>query len=212
MTLQDRLKLEHFKINYLSRTKRISKETAEKMKLEMKEWLFDIAEIQKASRRKKTIRDNIFRKKLNWYVTFTLKGSLHDKNELLVKKNLTQLLRRYNIQYVLVPEYQEKGAIHFHGFIDVPDLSLIKRKVINGKDISNKYGDDVYEFIPLEKNLGFTDLIDINDKDINSVNKIINYIVKYLTKEGSKIMSSRLPKNSLDLAIHFFGVDIVEIK
>lgn len=211
MKVYERIKYDYFKIEYLLRTKRISKETADKMKIDIKKWTNDVAEVQKRSRRRKTLRDNIHYKKLTHYVTFTLKAEKQEINQKLVKQSITKMLRRYGIQYILVPEFHQSGAIHFHGFIDIPDYSLIQRKIIDGKPISNKYGDDVMELIPLEKNFGFTDLIDITKKDEQQVSRMINYIIKYLTKENNKFMSSRLTKDITELAIHYFGVDNVEV-
>lgn len=209
---KENIKLEYFKAVYLLRTKRISNERYKEMINDIRTWTDNIADIQKRSRRRKTIKDNIESKKLNWYVTFTLKTEKQSIDEKLIKDSIRKLLKFYNIQYVLVPEYTKKGTIHFHGFIDIRDKNLIQRKIINGVKIVDKFGNEVYELIPMEKNNGFTTLINIDDKKDWQRAKMINYVTKYLEKEGNKIMSSRLPKNSFDLAKHFFpDVEVIKV-
>lgn len=210
MTVREIIKHEYFKANYLLRTKRISKETYDKMIDDINNYAYNINEIQKRRRRRKTIRDNIIHKKLDWYVTFTLNKELHGVPDDKIKTNITQLLRYYGIQYVLIPEHTKKDIIHFHGFIDIRDFNLIRRKIIDNQEITDKFGNEVYEFIPLEKNYGFTQLINITNKDEWQKNKMINYITKYLEKEGNKTMSSRLTKEPYNLAIHFFGDEVVK--
>lgn len=202
--LREIMRLEYYKAGYLLRSGRISKEVYNDMINDTKLWTDNLAEVQKRSRRRKTIRDNIDNKKLNWYVTFTLKSEKQDINEKVIKTNITQLLRYYNIQYVLIPEHTKKDIIHFHGFIDIRDKSIIRRKIINDIEIIDKFGNEIWELIPMEENYGFTNLVNINDKEDWQRTKMINYVTKYLEKEGNKIMSSRLPNKPLDLAKHYF--------
>jgi hypothetical protein len=190
----------------------ISKSYKQNYIIQFNKWLESIKEHQKKSNKRRTIKNNIDKKHLTWYCTLTLNPQKKgDKTLKELQKSINIMMSRNNIQYVLVPEYHESGAIHFHGFLNIPNPDLIERKIINGKSIKDRYGNPVYILAPFEKNYGFTQLINIANKNEYTRNRTVNYIVKYAIKDNSKIMSSRCnPKmTSLQKAIAFFGNDLV---
>lgn len=181
-------------------------------------WLEQRKVVINLSRRKRTIKNNFYSKLCNFYVTFTLKQdkrdlAKQDKRDLaVVKTSLTKMLKRYDIPYILIPEYHKDGNIHFHGFITINDFSLIDYKIIDGNFIRDKYGNDVYVLNPIEFSYGFTQLIYLDGKPDYEINKIVNYIVKYLTKDNNRVMSSRYGSfNAYTLALEWFSCPVFKI-
>lgn len=192
------------------RSTKLTKSEKEKRQTDFQSYYDKVKETQSRRRSKATILRNVIDKQLNYSVLFTLTPDKQLKSEKAVKESLTQTLSRLGVPYVLVPEYTEKGAIHFHGFIRIDDNDLIKLKEYNGKTVTDKYGNLIYEFIPLEKTHGFTQLKDFSQKSDYQRNKVIAYITKYITKTGNKIMSSRYGRyDTLSLAHLFFGSQLV---
>ena len=192
------------------RSTKLTKLEKEKRQSDFQSYYDKVKETQSRRRSKATILRNVIDKQLNYSVLFTLKPDKQLKSEKAVKASLTETLSRLQIPYVLVPEYTESGVIHFHGFIRIDNNGLIKLKEYNGKTVTDKYGNLIYEFIPLEKTHGFTQLKDFSQKSDYQRNKVIAYITKYITKTGNKIMSSRYGKyDTLSLAHLFFGSHLV---
>lgn len=206
------VKMEWMRLNYILKSKKYTTERKQREKREYEEWIQHRKDIQSKSRSKNTIIRNIEQKQLNFSVLFTLKPEKQNTDVKVIKSSVTKLLRRYDIPYVLVPEFTEKGVIHFHGFIRVTDTDLYREKRYKGRPVYDRYKNLVYELLPLESNYGFTQLKLITEKSDIEKSRIINYVVKYITKTDSKIMSSRLPKVSkaYKLACEWFGSDIVE--
>jgi hypothetical protein len=192
------------------RNKNISLEVKKQKEKEFEDYKKDVKVMRSRSRSKSTIRKNISEKSLNIYATFTLKKDKRDKDESLVSKSFIKMLKRYNIPYVGVKEYHDDGNIHFHMFIRVDDEQLITKKIINGKEIRDKYGNKIYELIPFENNYGFTTLKYIDGKEDYQKAKIVSYLTKYIVKDKNKLMSSRYGRlNASDMAVNMFGASKV---
>lgn len=208
---RDNLKQSYYKANYLLRTKRISKKVYDDMINDINGWVTDVNERNKKSRRLSTLRKNVHIKKLNYYVTFTIKKEKNEIDDDVIKSSLTKMLRRYDIQYILVPEYTKRGVIHFHGFIGNVKNDIIQTKVIDGKEIIDKFNNQIFELLPVENNYGFTQMIDITLKEEWEREKMLKYTMKYVTKTNEKFMSSRLTNDVYDIAVYYFGESIVKI-
>ena len=192
------------------RNKNISLEVKKQKQKEFEDYRKDVKDMRSRSRSKNTIRKNISEKALNIYATFTLKKDKRDKDESLVSGSLTKMLKRYNIPYVGVKEYHDDGNIHFHMFIRVDDKELIARKIINGKEVRDKYGNKIYELIPFENNYGFTTLKYIDGKEDYQKARMVSYLTKYIVKDKNKLMSSRYGRlNAVDIAVKMFGASKV---
>lgn len=195
------------------RNKNISKDVKKQKEKEYIQYVDEVKKMRSRSRSKNTIRKNIDEKQLNIYATFTLNSDKREKDEILVSKSFVKMLKNYDIPYVGVKEYHDDGNIHFHMFIKVRDESLIRRKVINGKEINDKYGNQVYELIPFENNYGFTTLKYVDGKSEQQTAKMISYVSKYIVKDGNKLMSSRYGKlTAYEMALEFFGSDKVSLE
>lgn len=116
----------------------------------------------------------------NYFITLTLdenKISRTNKDEILtaLKRWLDNMVRRHNLQYIIVPEYHKDGeSIHFHGLIK-GDLKLTDstKKTAKGQIIYNlqnwKYG--------------FSTCISLDE----NYERVCNYITKYITKDNQMV-------------------------
>lgn len=155
-------------------------------------------------RRAKTAVSDIVRmNNFEYFVTLTLSAEMIDRtnpNEIArkVKIILSNLVERYDLNYLLIPEYHKDGkAIHFHGFmsgnIETVDSGTVKapnhKKPIKIETARRKH-------IPLEDcktvynlpqwTLGFSDATPLNQNDRDST-ALEAYVIKYITKDFKKI-------------------------
>lgn len=138
---------------------------------------------------KKSIEDrNIIRTKLNcqrlaksnakdWksFITLTYAENMQDVAK--SKKDLEYFVKnikkvKKDFKYIAIPEFQNRGAIHFHL---LTNLSLQDNNIITKQKDNDKYYDVKYW------NKGFTSYEDIT----GDVKKIVGYISKYMTKEDA---------------------------
>jgi len=130
-------------------------------------------------------KDNILRSKLalqrliksnieefKTFITLTFKDNITDIEEANKLFNIwrTRVKKEHSdFKYVCVPEYQKRGAVHFHLLTNLDlDTDIIYKQV--GKN--NMYDIKYWKH-------GFSSAFRIDNNDIN----IINYISKYLTKD-----------------------------
>lgn len=137
----------------------------------------------------KSIEDrNIIRTKLNcqrlaksnakdWksFITLTYAENMQDVSK--SKKDLEYFVKnikkvKKDFKYIAIPEFQKRGAIHFHL---LTNLSLQDNNIITKQKDNDKYYDVKYW------NKGFTSYEDMT----GDVKKIVGYISKYMTKEDA---------------------------
>lgn len=133
-----------------------------------------------------------------YFCTFTFDPKKVERTNDEACKHCWQLFRQ-RLQYLFpdikiycVPEYHEKGSLHFHALIGNADLSAYLEvatfpdgKPNAGDIITTRYGDTVYNFDVDLYEFGFTTVVPIQSEDDNE--KVVNYLVKYVHK--SKGMS-----------------------
>ena len=114
-----------------------------------------------------------------YFITFTLnqeKIDRYDKDIILkkFKKWLNNRVERGNFKYIIFPEYHKDGAIHFHGLCS-GELKLIDsgKKTKKGQNI---YNSDSWTY-------GFSTVIKLE----GSYQRVINYVVKYISKEKKRV-------------------------
>ncbi|UNF62261.1 rolling circle replication-associated protein [Spiroplasma poulsonii] len=131
----------------------------------------------------------------DYFITLTFKENLTDiktANEFFNKFNMrfNKYLKTRNAEYkwLLVYEYQERGAVHFHILLkNTVDMNLEKlttKKIKDGKFV--KY-QTIFNSKVLEKLWphGFNTCIRITQRDIeesDTIGKIASYMGKYITK------------------------------
>ncbi len=142
------------------------------------------------SRTKRTIRDLILCNKFDYFCTFTFDGGKVDRMDFSeCRKKLTKIFDNYKqryspeFRYVVLPEFHEDGAIHFHGVVRgirsqdfiVPEM-IPKR--IDGvlTMVPNTPGYVDWEYY--SKKLGWFSCSEIQNQE-----RCANYITKYVTKD-----------------------------
>ena len=157
-------------------------------------------------RAKQSIFDIIYQNDFRWFITITLNKSLIDRNnpvEIIKKlrKWLNNMKSRKGLEYVLVPEYHEKGGIHCHALINDCSLDFV--------DSSTRLvpGYDKPVLLSTIRNKHICEKIGIVESDLRVVYNITNwkygwstaiqtygncstlafYISKYVTKDVKKI-------------------------
>ena len=116
-----------------------------------------------------------------YFITLTLdktKIDRYDKKEInkKLKTWLNNMVKRYDFNYIIIPEYHKDGAIHFHGLCTGNNLKLTYVKTDKGRKVYN-----------LDNwNLGFSTAIELDDNRT----AVSAYITKYVTKETTKILGN----------------------
>lgn len=151
---------------------------------ELPEYIKGIREFYAKAQRKKTIKKHINLKKLKWYVTITFDGTKKERG-LTHQRALTKILRYYGIDYYLIAEFHKDGAIHYHGFLS-DKQGLFKHF---GRD---RKGRNFWICEPINKNYGYTWCYPLVNR------QMINYVVKYATKQGNKSLYSRIKLNEFE--------------
>ena len=133
-------------------------------------------------RAKDKAKEIAFANDWQFFVTFTLDGQnidRYDKTEVLrcLKNWLDNMSRRRNLKYLLFPELHKDGAIHFHGLCSgMLSLSISGHYTQAGQPIYNC----------LNWSLGFTSVVKLEGPK----ERIVNYIMKYITKENEKVFGN----------------------
>lgn len=203
---------ERFKISISNY--RLKKESKERIKKDFELWLIDLKKHYRYQNRKRTIKKNIKEKDLNIWATITFKQSkaISEVNKKTFQA-LRVLFKRYDINYILVPERHESGLYHLHGFLSIPhwhsSRKLFQPKTNdNNKPLFDKFGNQLYHFEPITKNYGFNHLIDLTYKNYRELRKIISYSVKYTLKSDNRMLSNRINSTALEIAKKMFGEQV----
>lgn len=158
-----------------------------------------------SKRRSKVSVEDIIRmneKSFKYFVTLTINPEIIDSKDpkevaRIVKTFLKNMVSRYGLQYVFVPEYHKSGAIHLHGLTNdvLPLVDSGTRKVkgyekplkietIKRKGIALEDTQMVYN-IPQWK-YGFSTAYEI----YGDLNGVCAYVTKYITKDLAKIFGN----------------------
>lgn len=121
-------------------------------------------------RRKKRIRELAKVNDFCYFITLTFKEDLENKIRLDVLKKYLKKMKRIekDLQYLIVPEEHKNGKLHFHCLFS----NEVKQFISFNKN--NKLS-----LIGWEISVGFT-----NVQRVKSVDKVLKYIIKYITKEN----------------------------
>lgn len=181
---------------------------AEKLRKLAEKELLDICKDETRKDNLKRAKDKVFEiasaNGWDWMITLTLdkeKIDRYDKDEVqnLVAKWLDNQVQRRGFKYLLVPEYHEDGAIHFHGLCnDVLTFTFSGNYKIKGSKKPVKLSTlKKYGYKPTDENVqevfnikefpyGFTTALKL-DGNIMAVSL---YMTKYITKDLQKIFGS----------------------
>lgn len=133
---------------------------------------------ERACRRaKRTIRDYILCNEFTHFVTLTYQPR-YDTDESRydrLQNWLKYMRKKYgSFNYVLIPERDKKGKIHFHGVVDLEKFELVPAEN-KGRPLWHK-GKKVYNMLEWEST-GYSTATVIKDK-----RKVAGYATKYITK------------------------------
>lgn len=162
------------------------------------------------ARVKTKVRDYAFCNDWEYFVTFTFSSENVDRYDLReIKKRMGQFFNNYKKRknpdfcYLLVPEFHQDGAVHFHGLVKgIRDVDLYEFTSVKSNDYyivtlksdgrfvmtyaklpvyilsQLRKGLKVYDFFDFSKKFGFTTVEPIRNSEAAS-----NYICKYITKD-----------------------------
>lgn len=133
-------------------------------------------------RAKGKIFDISLENRFSHFITWTLDGNKIDRYDSKVVREklmifLNNMAKRYDLKYLIIPEYHKDGAIHMHGLI-----SGNMKYVDSGHETSS--GRTIYN-MPQWK-YGWSTAIEI----YNQPEAVCKYITKYVTKDSSKIFGN----------------------
>ncbi|MGW8014700.1 rolling circle replication-associated protein [Staphylococcus xylosus] len=122
------------------------------------------------------------------FITLTFKENLtHIESANYIFKTFIRRLKYYlkskfdinKIKYICIPEFQKRGAIHFHMLCDIPPF-------IPYKDLIHMWKKSIYKNKKIKLNKSDGSLyIKSSNKQKESPERIANYLTKYLTKQSS---------------------------
>ncbi len=129
-------------------------------------------------RAKSRVRQLALANNFDYFVTLTLDQTKIDRYDpVVIIKKLSQwcnnMVKRYNLTYILVPERHKDGALHFHGFFKG------YFKIVDSGHV-DKLGHTIYN-LP-QWSLGYTTAV----KLYGDYPKAVSYICKYIGKQGDK--------------------------
>lgn len=160
-------------------------------------------------RAKDRIFDIIYLNHFDYFVTLTFNPDVVNSYNVIdvmakFRSWLNNQKQRYDMSYILVPEYHKSGRIHAHVLISGGSLQL------SFSHNKTKIGQPIYNVD--NWNYGFSTAIPIyNDSSV----RIANYVSKYLTKSTKKIFgkyywSSRYLKR--DVPTDYFNTDFFSVE
>ena len=117
-----------------------------------------------------------------FFITFTLDNkniNRYDKTEVLrcFTQWLKNMTRRRNLKYLIFPEFHKDGAIHFHGLCSGDILLAMSGHFTKAEQ-------PIYNC--LNWTLGYTSVVRLEGPK----ERIVNYIMKYITKENEKVFGN----------------------
>lgn len=188
----------------------------------------NLAQLQKnsidksVSRSKRNLRRICLSNEFEYFSTWTIDckhcDRFHIQDVFEKMQELTKAFRRINknFQYVYVLEKHLNGAFHLHGMIKgvkigLDDYNLVEYKKDNYDKLpyyildSIEKGDHIYHIPFFDNKLGYNTFTKIKDNS-----KSANYILKYISKDISRLVSGRvyLRSKGLSFGEHYEVADI----
>lgn len=143
------------------------------------------------SRAKRTVRDLMLCNKFDYFCTFTFDGEKVDRYNFSEcrKKLLTAFAnykKRYSpdFQYIVIPEFHEDGAIHFHGVVrGIRDCDFfvpasIHKRLDSGEVALVPNTPGYVDWYYYSSRMGY-----FSCSKINHYERCASYITKYITKD-----------------------------
>lgn len=144
--------------------------------------------------RKKRFRRKAYLNEWNYFVTFTFDDAKHTPESFRkkIRKCLSNLCTRRGWRYMGVFEYSpEKGRLHFHGLIYVPDGEMIGTITEKQDYDTVKHEMQIrHENSFFADNFGRNDFCEVSKEEMKNGHRV-DYILKYIGKTNERICYSR---------------------
>lgn len=143
--------------------------------------------------RLKRFQNKAYNNDWNYFVTFTYDDNKLDEESFRssIKKTLANFHYRYGWKYMGVFERSKDNRLHLHCLMYIPK-NYMRGKIIIKKDYSTS--DHKMRIVHIntffDMKYGRNDFVEINLKG-SSLNNILKYLVKYISKSNEKIFYSR---------------------
>lgn len=127
------------------------------------------------------------------FVTLTLNGDVVDRfsyDEVIQKLNvwLSNRVQRNGLTYVLVPEYHQNKAVHFHGLFNFSSVKTVRAtSPYDGRELSDDAGRPIYNLVDFP--FGFSTIIPLSGE--NARIATTQYCYKYITKSNGEMVGGR---------------------
>lgn len=139
------------------------------------------------TRAKSKIREYVANSNFNAFCTFTFSGRNFDRyNFMECRKFITDYFthKLMVLNWLVVPEFHEDGAIHFHGFMNIDKKSLkygYSKKDSHGRMHMHFYSETI------NRDIGRNDFQFFTPTSINELKSVCAYVLKYVTKDVAKV-------------------------
>ena len=167
------------------------------------------AKIHNSYARRKRFRRKAYLHEWNYFVTFTYSDALHDEESFRTKlrKCLSNLHTRHGWRYMGVPEYSpETHRLHYHMLIYVPEGEMVG-ELREVRDYSTKYKRMQTRHVNsfFEERYGRNDFEPLDNQNF-ALTRTIDYILKYMEKDGERVIYSRGIPTELQANVGSFDV------
>ena len=139
--------------------------------------------------------------KFDYFITWTLSADKIDRynpDEVSkqLKKFLNNMVCRYDLKYIIIPEHHKDGAIHMHGLISGNIKLKHATHKKSGKPMHTTSGKPIYN-MPQWK-YGWSTAIET----YGDTEHVARYITKYITKDFQKIFGNFTMRVGISSASH----------
>lgn len=143
------------------------------------------------ARARTCVRDLALNNRFKYFFTWTIDPKEHDSCDVdgitdYLRSYLRNITYRYGFSYILVAERHKSGAIHFHGLCNLGTMDITRAiSSRTGLPMNTRKGQPIYNMPGWT--WGFSTCIPIDGK----YERVVNYLVKYITKDSEKILPRR---------------------
>lgn len=148
----------------------------------------------------------------NYFVTFTRddkKIETFEEFETKLKNTLKNLKQRYGWKYQGTFEWSEKGRLHAHLLVSIPDgtlpgkLTAVKRFNEKKKRMTENLESDYFR-----ERIGVNDFVPLSKKELMN-GRTVEYILKYITKSTDQIYYCRGLTESVEIDVDEYEIATV---
>lgn len=139
------------------------------------------------TRAKSQIREYVANSNFNAFCTFTFSSRYFDRHNFMECRKFITNYFTHNLKvsaWLVVPEFHENGAIHFHGFMNIDKKSLrygYSKKDSHGRMHMHFYSEAI------NRDIGRNDFQFFSSTSVDELKSVCAYVLKYVTKDVGKV-------------------------